>query len=178
MIDIALQERLLGEIKYANLLNIFITLGHRDSVTCTGFSHDGVYVATADLSGLVKVWKVQTKQEVFSFECSDAEVIHSFCGICVIVKGGPSGLGTKIVQKYEKTSSLYSQSLLIFIHKTLVVKTIPQEEKLEIHYVPGRHQREIWFIYTGVARSFIYWKYTDKSSNIASDEDTMKNNYM
>ena len=130
MIDIALQERLLGEIKYANLLNIFITLGHRDSVTCTGFSHDGVYVATADLSGLVKVWKVQTKQEVFSFECSDAEVIHSFCGICVIVKGGPSGLGTKIVQKYEKKSSLYSQSLLIFIHKTPVVKNHPTRREI------------------------------------------------
>lgn len=47
--------------------------GHKDSVTCTGFSHDGMYIATADLSGIVKVWKVSTKEEVFSFDCSDAE---------------------------------------------------------------------------------------------------------
>ena len=55
---------------------IFISsfLGHKDSVTCTGFSHDGVYVATADLSGLIKVWKVETKEEIWSFECSDIEV--------------------------------------------------------------------------------------------------------
>ena len=52
----------------------FVLSGHKDSVTCTGFSHDGVYVATADLSGLIKVWKVETKAEVWSFECSDIEV--------------------------------------------------------------------------------------------------------
>ena len=52
----------------------FVPSGHKDSVTCTGFSHDGVYVATADLSGLIKVWKVETKAEVWSFECSDIEV--------------------------------------------------------------------------------------------------------
>ncbi|XP_062588263.1 angio-associated migratory cell protein-like isoform X2 [Saccostrea cucullata] len=47
--------------------------GHKDSVTCVGFSHDGVYAASADLSGLVKVWKVDTGKEVWSFECSDIE---------------------------------------------------------------------------------------------------------
>ncbi|KAL4225059.1 hypothetical protein ACF0H5_015753 [Mactra antiquata] len=52
---------------------IFECTGHKDSVTCAGFSHDGVYVATADLSGLVLVWKVETKSQVFAFECSDAE---------------------------------------------------------------------------------------------------------
>lgn len=52
---------------------LFECTGHKDSVTCTGFSHDGIYVATADLSGHVIVWKVATKEQVFSFECSDAE---------------------------------------------------------------------------------------------------------
>lgn len=47
--------------------------GHKDSVTCVGFSHDGVYAATADLSGLIKVWKVETKKEIWSFEVSDVE---------------------------------------------------------------------------------------------------------
>lgn len=49
-------------------------VGHNDSVTCVGFSHDGVYAASADLSGLIKVWKVDTGKEVWSFECSDIEV--------------------------------------------------------------------------------------------------------
>ncbi|XP_060080044.1 angio-associated migratory cell protein-like [Ylistrum balloti] len=47
--------------------------GHKDSVTSVGFSFNGTYAATADLSGLVKVWKVETKTEVWSFECSDIE---------------------------------------------------------------------------------------------------------
>ena len=46
-------------------------------MTCTGFSHDGVYVATADISGLVIVWKVDSQEVVFTFECSDAEVCIS-----------------------------------------------------------------------------------------------------
>ncbi|XP_060570298.1 angio-associated migratory cell protein-like [Ruditapes philippinarum] len=52
---------------------LFECIGHKDSVTCTGFSHDGVYVATADISGLVIVWKIDSKEVVFTFECSDAE---------------------------------------------------------------------------------------------------------
>lgn len=50
--------------------------GHKDSVTSVGFSFNGKYVATADLSGLIKVWKVETKAEVWSFECSDIEWIQ------------------------------------------------------------------------------------------------------
>lgn len=47
--------------------------GYKDSVTCSGFSHDGAYVAAADYSGIVKVWKVDTREEVFTFDCSEAE---------------------------------------------------------------------------------------------------------
>ena len=49
-------------------------VGHKDSVTCIGFSWDSKYVATGDMSGLLKVWQVDTKQEVWSFEVSDLEV--------------------------------------------------------------------------------------------------------
>ena len=38
---------------------------------------------------------------------------------CTMLKRGSSDLGTKILQKI---SSLYSQSLLIFIHRTPVVE--------------------------------------------------------
>ena len=43
----------------------------------------------------------------------------------ICIKGGPSDLETKILQKYLKKSPLYSQSLLIFIHKTPVVENHP-----------------------------------------------------
>ena len=58
------------------------------------------------------------------------------------------------------------------------MKTIRQEEKLEIYHGPGPHWQETRSIFTWAARSFTYWKYTDKASNMASDEDIMENDYM
>lgn len=56
------------------LLWVLIFAGHKDSVTCAGFSHDSTLVATGDMSGLLKVWQVDTKEEVWSFEAGDLEV--------------------------------------------------------------------------------------------------------
>ncbi|XP_024150309.1 angio-associated migratory cell protein [Oryzias melastigma] len=47
--------------------------GHKDSVTCAMFSHDSSLVASGDMSGLIKVWKVETKEEIWSFEVEDLE---------------------------------------------------------------------------------------------------------
>lgn len=33
-----------------------------------------MFVATGDMSGLIKVWRVDTKEEVWSFEVGDLEV--------------------------------------------------------------------------------------------------------
>ncbi|XP_028909392.1 angio-associated migratory cell protein [Ornithorhynchus anatinus] len=52
---------------------LFECTGHKDSVTCAGFSHDSTLVATGDMSGLLKVWRVETKEEVWSFEVGDLE---------------------------------------------------------------------------------------------------------
>uniref|UniRef100_A0A4W5NG42 Angio-associated migratory cell protein n=1 Tax=Hucho hucho TaxID=62062 RepID=A0A4W5NG42_9TELE len=52
---------------------LFECTGHKDSVTSVLFSHDSSLVATGDMSGLIKVWKVETKQEVWSFEVGDLE---------------------------------------------------------------------------------------------------------
>lgn len=49
-------------------------LGHKDSVTCATFSHDSKLVVTGDMSGLIKVWKIDTKEEIWSFEVGDLEV--------------------------------------------------------------------------------------------------------
>ncbi|XP_052812318.1 angio-associated migratory cell protein-like [Mya arenaria] len=70
---------------------LFECTGHKESVTCTSFSHDGTYVATADLSGLVKVWKIETKEDVFTFECSDAEWMKWHPGSHVLFLGTVDG---------------------------------------------------------------------------------------
>ena len=48
--------------------------GHKDSVVCTEFSSDGKYLATGDLSGGIRVWEVDERRLVCSFEASDLEV--------------------------------------------------------------------------------------------------------
>lgn len=51
-----------------------MSAGHKDSVTCAEFSHDSSMVASGDMSGMIKVWKVETKEEIWSFEVGDLEV--------------------------------------------------------------------------------------------------------
>ena len=50
-------------------------IGHKDSVACTAFSSDGNLVASADMSGCIKVWGVDGGQCVWSFQSEDIEVI-------------------------------------------------------------------------------------------------------
>uniref|UniRef100_A0A1B6KAD8 Angio-associated migratory cell protein n=1 Tax=Graphocephala atropunctata TaxID=36148 RepID=A0A1B6KAD8_9HEMI len=45
---------------------VFECLGHKDSVTMAGFSHDGKYLATGDMTGYIQVWKVATRNCVMS----------------------------------------------------------------------------------------------------------------
>lgn len=56
------------------LLLLSSTTGHKDSVTCATFCHDSSLVATGDMGGLIKVWKVESKEEIWSFEVGDLEV--------------------------------------------------------------------------------------------------------
>lgn len=58
-------------------IDVFIE-GHTDSVTCASFSFDSMYVATGDMSGLIKAWKVSTGEEVWSFQIADLEVDCKF----------------------------------------------------------------------------------------------------
>lgn len=51
-----------------------LSLGHKDSVTCVGFSYDSTFVATGDMGGFIKVWRVDAKEEIWSFEVGDLEV--------------------------------------------------------------------------------------------------------
>ncbi|OWK12630.1 AAMP [Cervus elaphus hippelaphus] len=70
---------------------LFECAGHKDSVTCAGFSHDSTLVATGDMSGLLKVWQVDTKEEVWSFEAGDLEWMEWHPRAPVLLAGTADG---------------------------------------------------------------------------------------
>jgi WD40 repeat protein len=70
---------------------LFLCSGHKDSVTCTSFSHDGKLVATGDMSGTVKAWQVTDGKELWSFECGDLEWLNWHPLAHVLLAGTSSG---------------------------------------------------------------------------------------
>ncbi|KAJ8403475.1 hypothetical protein AAFF_G00352470 [Aldrovandia affinis] len=70
---------------------VFECTGHKDSVTCASFSHDSKLVATGDMAGLMKVWKVETKEEVWSFEVGDLEWMEWHHSAPVLLAGTADG---------------------------------------------------------------------------------------
>lgn len=72
---------------------LFHCNGHKDSVTCTGFSHDSKYVATADMGGLLQVWCPATGELVWSFEAGDIEWLKWHPHAHVLLVGGSDGSG-------------------------------------------------------------------------------------
>ncbi|KAM8903012.1 angio-associated migratory cell protein [Spinachia spinachia] len=65
--------------------------GHKDSVTCAAFSHDSSMVACGDMSGLIKVWKVETKEQLWSFEVGDLEWMEWHPCAAVLLAGTDDG---------------------------------------------------------------------------------------
>ena len=92
------------------------------------------------------------------------------------LKGCPSDLGTKLGKKKKnKTSSLYSQSLLIFIHKTPVVECRPTSREIRYLLRP-RSTTTGNTVYFYMRSSLIYILKIHKRSFItASNEDIMEN---
>ncbi|XP_062852856.1 angio-associated migratory cell protein [Trichomycterus rosablanca] len=70
---------------------LFECTGHKDSVTCALFSHDSKLVASGDMSGLIKVWKVDTKEEIWSFEVGDLEWLQWHPCALVLLAGTDDG---------------------------------------------------------------------------------------
>ncbi|XP_071823388.1 angio-associated migratory cell protein-like isoform X2 [Apostichopus japonicus] len=63
--------------------------GHKDSVTCVGFNREGTLAASGDMSGIIKVWKVESKEELWSFEGSDLEWLR-WHPVANVLLGGTS----------------------------------------------------------------------------------------
>lgn len=55
----------------SNGKTVFECTGHEDSVTSVGFNHDSSLVATGDMSGIIQVWDVQSKERLWDFKTSD-----------------------------------------------------------------------------------------------------------
>ncbi|KAM9836268.1 angio-associated migratory cell protein [Aulostomus maculatus] len=70
---------------------LFECTGHKDSVTCAVFSHDSTLVALGDMSGLIKVWKVESKEEIWSFEVGDLEWLEWHPCAPVLLAGTDDG---------------------------------------------------------------------------------------
>ncbi|XP_065566334.1 angio-associated migratory cell protein-like isoform X2 [Artemia franciscana] len=65
--------------------------GFKDSVTEAAFSHDGMYAAVGDLSGVIKVFKVGDQGLVWSFEIDDLNWLKWHFGAHVLFAGDISG---------------------------------------------------------------------------------------
>ncbi|XP_021191298.2 angio-associated migratory cell protein [Helicoverpa armigera] len=72
--------------------------GHKDSVIFAGFSFDGAYLATADMSGLIKVWKCNLEENqqtpwtvAFEYEADDLTWGLWHFGARVLIFGTESG---------------------------------------------------------------------------------------
>ncbi|XP_037552613.1 angio-associated migratory cell protein [Nematolebias whitei] len=65
--------------------------GHKDSVSCAMFSHDSSLVASGDMSGLIKVWRVESKEEIWSFEVGDLEWLEWHPCAPVLLAGTDDG---------------------------------------------------------------------------------------
>lgn len=50
---------------------LFSCTGHKDSVHCVGINCKGALVATADMSGLIQVFKVPSGEKIFDYEVDD-----------------------------------------------------------------------------------------------------------
>lgn len=72
--------------------------GHKDSVIFTDFSSDGVYLATGDMSGVIKVWKCNGEENphqpwpvVFEYEVDDLTLGMWHFGARVLIVGTVTG---------------------------------------------------------------------------------------
>ncbi|XP_072936851.1 angio-associated migratory cell protein [Epargyreus clarus] len=72
--------------------------GHKDSVIFVGFSFDGAYLATADMSGVIKVWKCNFEENqnepwplAFEYEANDLNWGLWHFGARVLICGAVTG---------------------------------------------------------------------------------------
>ena len=71
---------------------VFECGGHKDSVVSCGFSYDGKYVSSADMSGRIQVLRVKSGEVVFDFETGDIEWTRWHPAAHVLLAGCTDGM--------------------------------------------------------------------------------------
>ena len=99
-----------------------------------------------------------------------------FCCLLKSLKVALQTLGRKFYKNTAK-SSLYSQSLLTFIHKNPVVENHPTTREIRDLLQPRSTPTGIT-VYFYISSSHIYILERHKASNMVSDEDIIENHYM
>ncbi|KAF6017019.1 AAMP [Bugula neritina] len=79
-------------IKLHPVNHSLVATGHKDSVTQVSFSADGTYLATGDMSGLIQVWNIATKETVWSFEVADLEWMQWHRGGSLLLASDADGI--------------------------------------------------------------------------------------
>uniref|UniRef100_A0AAG5DNK0 Anaphase-promoting complex subunit 4-like WD40 domain-containing protein n=1 Tax=Anopheles atroparvus TaxID=41427 RepID=A0AAG5DNK0_ANOAO len=70
----------------------FEVTNHSDSIIGVGFSHDGTFVATGDISGYIQVFKIsQSYRKVWEFTVGDMCALRWHSGAHVLLAGTESG---------------------------------------------------------------------------------------
>ncbi|KAL8591050.1 hypothetical protein ACOMHN_015673 [Nucella lapillus] len=127
---------------------VFECTGHKNSVTCVGFSSDGHYAATADLDGAVKVWKCSTQQEVWAYECdSDITWLQWHPAAHVLLAGTQGGE----VWMWQVPNKDWSKMKVLPSHgaPSLCGKILPNGKQVCVGYGDGAVR--LWDLKTGVA---------------------------
>lgn len=127
---------------------VFECIGHKNSVTCVGFSHDGMYAASADLDGLIKVWKCSTKQEVWSYECGSDIIWLQWHPVAHVLLAGTQGgevwMWQVPSQDWSKMKMFQSHG-----HPSLCGKVLPNGKYACVGYSDG--VVKLWDLKTGTA---------------------------
>ena len=69
----------------------FQCTGHKDSVTCCNFNHDGTLLSTGDMSGVIKVWNVEKQEQICDFETGDLEWLQWHSAANILLAGTSDG---------------------------------------------------------------------------------------
>ncbi|XP_076458648.1 angio-associated migratory cell protein-like [Babylonia areolata] len=146
---------------------VFECTGHKNSVTCVGFSHDAMYVASADLDGLIKVWKCSTKKEVWSYECgSDITWLQWHQGAHVLLAGTQGGevwMWQVPSQDWSKMKMFQSHG-----HPSLCGKILPSGKHAVVGYGDGAVK--LWDLKTGAAVHV--WQHSSLPEEEMREEDS------
>ncbi|XP_046426327.1 angio-associated migratory cell protein isoform X1 [Neodiprion fabricii] len=66
--------------------------GHSDSVTFTEFNHDGFYLATADMNGIIQVWKMSNRILIWDYNMGDMTWMRWHPMANILFAGASSGV--------------------------------------------------------------------------------------